>query len=61
MSETYPQKKPLRNTFRRTYFPPAQDSGAKVQYFFRSCKLKSLFLHFGGESKDRKHSIGIRK
>ena len=38
MSETYPQKKPLRNTFRRTYFPPAQDSGAKIQHFFETSK-----------------------
>ncbi len=38
MLETYPLEDPLRNTFRRTYFPPAQDSSAKVVKYFGLCK-----------------------
>ena len=33
------QEDPLRNAFRRTYFPPAQDSVAKVQQNLRICKF----------------------
>ena len=39
MSETYPKKDPLRNAFRRTYFPPAQESTAKVRKICEMCKF----------------------
>ena len=44
MSKTYPKKDPLRNAFRRTYFSPAQDSGAKVQKNLQVCKKKRILL-----------------
>ena len=34
MSETYPKKDPLRNAFRRTYFPP------------RRIRLQSYYIFF---------------
>ena len=45
MSETYPRR-PLRNAFRRTYFPPAQESRAKVVKICEMSKKKSEKIAF---------------
>ncbi len=44
MSETYPSKKPLRNAFRRTYFPSSVGIGCKGTENLRDVQEKLHFL-----------------
>ncbi len=46
MSETYPSKKPLRNAFRRTYFPSSVGFDCKGTTKFADVQEKSYFLVF---------------
>ena len=46
MSETYPKKDPLRNAFRRTYFPSSVGFDCKDSELFWIEQIKIAFLLF---------------
>ncbi len=53
MSETYPSKKPLRNAFRRTYFPSSVGfdcKGTKLFTIYKIYNVQFVFFLLGGIS-----------